>query len=71
MPTEKRHDVEVAGGERLRRRLLDDERLAAEGDALPGRALGREGAHVVVAALGEQVERDRADGAGRADHADA
>ena len=70
VPIEKRHEVEVAGGERLRRRLLDDERLAAEGDARAGRPRRRERAHVVVAALGEQLERDRADGAGRADDAD-
>ena len=69
MPIEKRHrssSRECLGG-----RLLDDERLAAEGDALPGRPLRRERAHVVVAALGEQLERDRSDGAGGADDADA
>ena len=59
-------EVEVAGGERLRRRLLDDR--AAELGAR--RARGREQAHVVVAALAQELERDRPDRAGRADDAD-
>ena len=54
--------------ERLGRRLLDDE-AAVE---LPsGRARRREGAHVLVAALAQQPQRHRADGAGGADDGDA
>ncbi len=62
--------VEVTGCERLRRRLLDDQRLAAELDPRARRARGRERAHVVVAALGQQPERDLPDRAGRADYSE-
>ena len=64
-------EVEIAGAERLGRRLLDDESPVAEGELAPGRALGGKGAHVPVAALGEKRQGQGADGAGGADDADA
>ena len=63
-------EVDVPGRERLGRRLLDEDLVVAERDARPGRPRRRERAHV-VAALGEQLERDRADGASGADDTDA
>src|SRR5207253_7657659 len=60
-------EVEVAAGQRLRRRFLDGDPARA----LAGRARRGERAHVRVTALAKQLERDRADGTGRADHSDA
>ena len=60
-------EIEIAGGEHLRRRLLD--RCPAE--LLPRGARGGEQAHVVVAALAQELQRDRSDRAGGADDADA
>ena len=70
VPTEE-HEIEVAGCERLGRRLLDLQLAAAERDRSARRPGGREGAHVHIAALREEPQGDGADGAGRADDADA
>jgi hypothetical protein len=61
-------EVDAAGRERLRPCLLDDE---AAGKGLPGRARGCEGADVLVAALAQQPQRHRADGARGANHRNA
>ena len=63
-------EVDVAGRERLVRRLLDEDLVVAEGQARAGRARRGERAHV-VAALGEQLQGDRADRARGADDTDA
>ena len=63
-------EVDVAGRERLVRRLLDEDLVVAEGQARAGRSRRGERAHV-VAALGEQLEGDRADRARGADDTDA
>ena len=63
-------EVDVAGRERLGRRLLDEDLVVAERQARAGRARRRE-ARTFVAALGEQLERDRADRARAADDTDA
>jgi len=62
--------VEVAGGERLGRRLLDGQLVVSEPDGAAGRAGGREAADVLVAALRQELEGDGADRTGRADDAD-
>ena len=67
VPTEKRKTSTSPRDERLGRRLLD--RPAAE--LLAGRPRRGEHAHVLVAARAQQLERDRADRAGRPDDADA
>jgi len=56
-------DVEVARDECVRGRLLDGEAV----HFLACRAIARESADVRVAALAQQLERDPADRAGRAD----
>src|SRR6185503_21285161 len=62
--------VEIAGAQRLRGCLLDDERLSAELDPRACGTGGRERTDVVVAPLGEQPERDLPDRPGRADDTD-
>ena len=62
--------VDVAGAERLGRRLLDEELAVAKPNRRTGGAWRRERPHVLVAALREQRERHRPDRAGRADDAD-
>jgi hypothetical protein len=63
-------EVDVARAERVLGRLLDGERVVAVGQARPRGARGREGAHVLVPALGQQAERHRAHCAGGADDSD-
>ncbi len=67
----EQEEVDVACSEGLRRRLLDDELALPERDPAAGGALGRERANILVAALGEQGERDGADCTGRADDTDS
>ena len=69
VPTEKRAEVEP--GERLRRGELHLELAVSERDPRSRGPLGGERADVLVAALGEELELDRAHGAGRADYSDA
>ena len=64
-------EIDVAGAERLGRRLLDDELVVAVRHARARRAGRRERADVLVAALGQELERHRADRPGRADDSDA
>src|SRR5581483_3254958 len=61
------HEVEVARGERAGRRLLDDDAGAQLATCRPR---GCKGPHVLVAALAEEPQRHRPDGARRADDAD-
>ena len=62
--------VDVTCRQCLGRRLFDEDLLVAERHARSGRPRRGEGAHV-VAALREQLERDRADRASGADDTDA
>ena len=69
-PDREQEEVDVPRRERLGRRLLDEDLVVAERQARAGRARRGERAHV-VAALGEQLECDRADRARGADDTDA
>ncbi len=69
-PDGEQEQVHVSGAQRLGRRLLHDQLAVAERHPGSDRAGGRESTHVLVPALGEQRERDRADRTGRAYHAD-
>ena len=70
VPTENRKRSTSPAESASRRRLLDEDLVVAERQARAGRPRRGEGAHV-VAALGEQLERDRADRARGADDTDA
>ena len=65
-----REETHVELGERLRGGKLHLELAASERDPRPRGPLRGKGAHVLVAALGQQVELHRADGAGGANDAD-
>ena len=56
-------EVEIARGEHCRGRLLD----GRPAELLPGRPRRGEQAHVAVAALAQELDRDGSDCAGRAD----
>ena len=70
VPDREQEEVDVTGAKRLVRGLLDDELPVPEPDTRTGGSGGREGAHVAIAALGEEPKCHRADRAGRADDAD-
>ena len=70
-PVKRVDNMTMAWGLEARVPFLDHELVVAERDARAGRAGRGKRAHALVPSLGEELEGDRADGAGRADDADS